>query len=160
MDCSQAPLPMEFSRQEYWSRLPFPSPGDLPDPGMTPWSPTLQAASLPSEPPGKPPGVPCKSDIIQYLSFPVWFISLNIREILLFTNIHSELKFSLQCQFLELRIPPEMEICMQRLMEASSWNNAIRDGGSRRSWVAEHSYSWPQLIQWGAPELVWEEGMD
>ena len=34
--CRQAPLPMEFSRQEYWSRLPFPSPGDLPDPGMEP----------------------------------------------------------------------------------------------------------------------------
>ena len=50
----QAPLPMEFSRQEYWSGLPFPSPGDLPDPGTKPKSPTLQADSLPSEPPGKP----------------------------------------------------------------------------------------------------------
>ena len=42
-----------FSRQEYWSRLPFPSPGDLPDPGLEPRSPALQADSLPSEPPGK-----------------------------------------------------------------------------------------------------------
>ena len=50
----QAPLSMEFSRQEYWSALPFPSPGDLPDPGIEPWSPALQADSLPSEPPGKP----------------------------------------------------------------------------------------------------------
>ena len=41
---------MEFSRQEYWSGLPFPSPGDLPDPGIEPGSPTLQADSLPSEP--------------------------------------------------------------------------------------------------------------
>ena len=49
----QAPLSMEFSRQEYWSRLPFPSPGDLPDPGIEPGSPTLQADALPSEPPGK-----------------------------------------------------------------------------------------------------------
>ena len=47
-------LPMEFSRQEYWSGLPFPSPGDLPDPGIDPRPPTLQADSLPSEPPGKP----------------------------------------------------------------------------------------------------------
>ena len=39
----QAPPPMEFSRQEYWSGLPFPSPGDLPDPGIEPWSPSLQA---------------------------------------------------------------------------------------------------------------------
>ena len=50
----QAPLSMGFSRQEYWSGLPFPSPGDLPVPGIEPGSPTLQASSLPSEPPGKP----------------------------------------------------------------------------------------------------------
>ena len=42
-----------FSRQEYWSGLPFPSPGDLPNPGIEPGSPTLQADTLPSEPPGK-----------------------------------------------------------------------------------------------------------
>ena len=45
----QAPLSMEFSRQEYWSGLPFPSPEDLPDPGIQPGSPTLQADYLPSE---------------------------------------------------------------------------------------------------------------
>ena len=44
---------MGFSRQEYWSGLPFPSPGDLPDPGIKPGSPALQADSLLSEPPGK-----------------------------------------------------------------------------------------------------------
>ena len=49
----QAPLSMGFSRQEYWSELPFPSPGHLPDPGIKPGSPGLQANSLPSEPPGK-----------------------------------------------------------------------------------------------------------
>ena len=45
---------MGFSRQEYWSGLPFPSPGDLPDPGIEPGSPALQADALTSEPPGKP----------------------------------------------------------------------------------------------------------
>ena len=45
---------MGFSRQEYWSGLPFPSPGDLPNPGIEPRSPALQADALPSEPPGKP----------------------------------------------------------------------------------------------------------
>ena len=50
----QAPPSMGFSRQEYWCRLPFPSPGDLPDPGIEPRSPALQADSLTSEPPGKP----------------------------------------------------------------------------------------------------------
>ena len=50
----QAPLSMGFSRQEYWSGLPFSSPGELPDPGIKPRSPGLQAGSLLSEPPEKP----------------------------------------------------------------------------------------------------------
>ena len=57
MDCSlahQAPLSMEFSRQEYWKSKPYPSPGDLPNPGIKPRSPASQVESLPSESPGKP----------------------------------------------------------------------------------------------------------
>ena len=51
----QAPLSRrDFSRQEYWCRLPYPPPGDLPNPGIKPTPPALQADSLPSEPPGKP----------------------------------------------------------------------------------------------------------
>ena len=50
----QAPPSMGFSRQECWSGLPFPSPGDLPDPGIELRSPALQADALLSEPPGKP----------------------------------------------------------------------------------------------------------
>ena len=50
----QAPPSMEFSRRGYWSGLPFPSPGDLPDPGIKPRSPALQVDTLPSEPPGNP----------------------------------------------------------------------------------------------------------
>ena len=50
----QAPLSMGFSRQEYCSGLPFPSPGDLPDPGIEPRSPALWADALTSEPSGKP----------------------------------------------------------------------------------------------------------
>ena len=49
----QAPLSLEFSRQEYWSGLPFPPPEDLPNPEIELRSPTLQADALPSEPPGK-----------------------------------------------------------------------------------------------------------
>ena len=49
----QNPLSMGFSRQEYWSALSFPSPGDLPNPAIEPGSPTLEADSLPSEPPGR-----------------------------------------------------------------------------------------------------------
>ena len=57
----QAPLLMEFSRQEYWSGLPFPSPGDLPNPGIKPMflaSPALAGEFFTTEPPGKlPPGM-------------------------------------------------------------------------------------------------------
>ena len=59
----QAPLSMGFSWQEYWSGLPFPSPGDLSDPGIKPGSPALQADSLPSKPPGKPYSIIITLDI-------------------------------------------------------------------------------------------------
>ena len=57
MDCSQAPLSMEFSRQENWSGLPFPTPGDLPDPGIEPMSlasPALAGRFFTTAPPEKP----------------------------------------------------------------------------------------------------------
>ena len=66
----KVPLSMGFSRQEYWNGLPFPSSGDLPDPGIEPASPALHADSLLSEPPGKPN----ISDNEQYLSFFLWLI--------------------------------------------------------------------------------------
>ena len=53
MAAHQAPPSLGFSRQEHWSGLPFPSPGDLPDPGIEPRSPALQANSLPTELQGK-----------------------------------------------------------------------------------------------------------
>ena len=53
----QAPLSMGILQQEYWSGLPCPPPGNLPNPGIKLRSPTLQAYSLPSEPPGKPMNV-------------------------------------------------------------------------------------------------------
>ena len=59
----QALLAMKFSRQEYWSGLPFPSPGDLLDPGIKPGSPALQADSLLSEPPGNP-------RILEWVAYP------------------------------------------------------------------------------------------
>ena len=62
----QAPPSMGFSRQEYWSGLPFPSPGDLPGPGIEPRSPALEADALTSEPPGKPD----EDAITDYLGMP------------------------------------------------------------------------------------------
>ena len=69
----QAPLSMGFPRQEYWSGLPFPSPGDLPNPGIEPRSPALQADALTSEPPGKPVGVYSYSKNISIPSLSVLF---------------------------------------------------------------------------------------
>ena len=62
----QTPLSMGFSRQEYWSGLPFPYPGDLPNPGIKPGSPALQTDVLPAEPPGKPAcsTVSCKFGVL------------------------------------------------------------------------------------------------
>ena len=57
----QAPLSMGFSRQEYWSGLPFPSPGGLPNPGIEPWSPAFQADSFPTELQGK-----CFSNLVKF----------------------------------------------------------------------------------------------
>ena len=69
---------MGFSRQEYWSVLPFPSPGDLPDPGIKPVSPTFQADALTSEPPGKPkiPAGLISALLFIYLFFFVNFFKL------------------------------------------------------------------------------------
>ena len=52
----QAPMSIGFPREEYWSGLPFPSTGDLPDPGIEPVSPALAGKSFTAEPPGKPYG--------------------------------------------------------------------------------------------------------
>ena len=81
---------MGFSRQEYWSGLPFPSPGDLPDPGIEPRSPTLQADALTSEPPGKPL---CSHEIKRHLLLGRKVITnldriLKSRDITLPTKVH------------------------------------------------------------------------
>ena len=68
----QAPPSMEFSRQEYWSGLPFPSPGDLPNPGIEARSTALQEDSLPTEPPGSP-------RILEWVAYPFSSGSLQPR---------------------------------------------------------------------------------
>ena len=60
----QAPLSVGFSRQEYWTGLPFPSPGDLPDPGIEPLPPKLAGKFFTTEPPGKPKSYFCVMIII------------------------------------------------------------------------------------------------
>ena len=84
MDCRivapQALPSMGFSRQEYCSGLPFPSPGDLPDPGIEPRSPALQADALPSEPPGKLVWFSLgKTDLWQYIELVPLFCKGKLR---------------------------------------------------------------------------------
>ena len=68
----QASPSMGFSRQEYWSGLPFPSPGDLPDPGIEPGSPTLEADALTSEPQGSPNHSISSSQIWHFATSIIW----------------------------------------------------------------------------------------
>ena len=73
----QAPLSMEFSRQESWSRLPFPAPGDLPDPGTEPTSPVSSALAgrfFTTEPPGKPQGWSCQGLILVHRTGIPWIV--------------------------------------------------------------------------------------
>ena len=81
---------MEFSRPEYWSGQPFPSPGDLPNPGIKPRSPALQADSLPAEPPGKP-----KNTRMSSLSLLQWiFLTQELdRGLLHCRQIHYQLNY-------------------------------------------------------------------
>ena len=83
----QAPLSMGFSRQEYWSGLPFPSLGDLPDPGIEPRSPALQADALTSEPPGKP-------RVKQILSYEVVILNLGTERLKCITLMAKQQKES------------------------------------------------------------------
>ena len=76
--------PWGFSKQEHWSGLPCPSPGDLPSPGIEPRSPALRADSLPSEPPRKPCSVMSVTAFISYLSkvLLAWNINLYLASVI------------------------------------------------------------------------------
>ena len=73
LDCNhQVPLSMGFSRKEYWSGLPFPSLGDLPDPGIKPMShtsPALADGFFTTEPPGKPPYVSSTLQLFRFITY-------------------------------------------------------------------------------------------
>ena len=90
----QALRSMEFFKQEYWSGLPFPSPGNLPDSGIEPGSPALQADSLPSEPPGKP--IEATKDKMTLFQF-IFYLTAFALEI----STHWNAIFSMEAQSIE-----------------------------------------------------------
>ena len=82
----QAPLSMGFSGQEYWSGLPFPSPGDLPNPGIEPRSPALQTDALTSEPPGNAVQIRvCKWGSVDWFQ-PTDILCLDYTDLILFNR--------------------------------------------------------------------------
>ena len=76
----KAPLSTGFPRQEYWSGLPLPSPGDLPDLGIKPESPELQADSLPTDAPRKPKKKPKKNPLRRFKDIPLGWNSGRRKE--------------------------------------------------------------------------------
>ena len=97
----QAPLSMRFPRQEYWCELPFPSPGNLPDPGIEPVSPALTGRFFTTEPPGKPLAL-SMSQLMSHLflaSASIWHRSLEgpERQILSYWDCLSRVPFSPSC---------------------------------------------------------------
>ena len=94
--------PLGFSRQDYWSGLPCPPPGDLPNPGIKPRFPTLLVDSLPSEPPGKPKNTGVGSLSLLQGIFPIqesnWGL-LHCRWILYQLNHKGSLKHIWKCSF-------------------------------------------------------------
>ena len=111
---------MEFSRQEYWSGLPFPSPGDLPNPGMEPGSPALQADALSSEPPGNPnkhlrniPGEKqcCQKTMHSVMSDSLWPHGLQPARLLCLWNFPGK-NTGVGCHFL-------LQNCQKRSLQSS-----------------------------------------
>ena len=111
MDCSpQAPLSMGFSRKEYWSGLSFPSPRDLPNPGIKPRFPALQADALPSELLGKPVSNTCtklrvckfvcfyaiKSHIHIHINIISYPITLHLHYHIVYIDIYAQMNLSIE----------------------------------------------------------------
>ena len=102
----QAPLSMGFSRQEYCSGLPFPSPGNLPDPGIEPGSPALQVDYLPTESPGKPYKDPqkvcvlqeCKAGKITDTGIRMMFLAFTVSPFVFFFSSPSSLSLTVRTE--------------------------------------------------------------
>ena len=145
----QAPASMGFPRQEYWSGLPIPSPGDLPDPETEPGSPTLQADALTSEPPGKPNGIiPCiLVSLVAELVMNLPANTGNIRDV----GSVSGLKRSpgegngnsLHCS------------CMENSMDRGAWWVTVHGVAESQTQLSVHTHIHPMHIEFYALKILW-----
>ena len=136
----QAPLSMEFSRQEHWSGLPFPSPEDLPDPGIKPRSLTLKAESLPSETPYRVPNTCTPFYFLCYgveAGTHVSFIGKMLAFFLAKWNIHTYNNFQSHVVEVWEHMQTEAKHPMQR--------QSRKCKTKRREWVVAHHRCW-----WGS----------
>ena len=146
----QAPLSMGFPRQEYWSRLPFPPPGDLPDPGIEPasaMSPALAGRSFTTEPPGKP--CPCTS-VYKKLLPPLLKNLLIIEVPKAALNDAKSALFLLQLRPADLFLPPYIITCTHGLLhphQHDSVHSSTREGrvmgDAGESALGKQSWKWP-----------------
>ena len=130
----QAPLSVGFSRQEYWSGLPFPSPGDLPDPGIEPRSPASRADTLTSEPPGKPLLHKDRSKSLSSALIICRMTSLWIPQI----TVSNQIKSLIPCWKTELEGPREPRTLLPLPEDSSSDSRSRTHGGVREKMENDH----------------------
>ena len=125
---SQAPPSMGFLRQKYWSGLPFPFPGDLPNSGIEPESPALQADTLPSEPPGNFPSQRSSPHPLQW-KVDFFFFFLNKRFITLWASLVAQLVKNL---------PSVRETWVRSL----GWEDPLETGKATHSSILDWRIPW------------------
>ena len=140
---------MEFSRPEYWSGEPFPSPGDLPNPGTEPGSSTLQADSSPAEPPGKPKNTGVGSLSLLQGIFQTQESNRGL--------LHSR-QILYQLSNVNICTLPLVQVTCSPLSPGPqcpahvSVNSADRQGGSQApAWACSAASFHPPWVSWGGP---------
>ena len=126
---------MGFSQQEYWSELPCPPPGDLPDPGIEPQSPALKADSLPTEPPGKPSNLACWYPNPLQAAPRLWPVLSHVSHVRLLVTLCIvacqallSMGFSQQEYWSELPCPPPVDLPIPGIEPTSPASPALAGG--------------------------------